>query len=180
MMTCSPRSVRHVRKCINFNVLALLSLVSVLAHPRIHIYSDHSPLCFTYFEWFPLSLSPLTCSMIPWVLPAEQYWAVLLRAVHQLCLSASVRWPTACAHTKNHMDAPRPVAMKRYSGRTGWMWMGWFGWGAYLGGPMRALEGCMSFSEPARDQLCSIQRHGMRGCLPARWGGQWLAGVWRA
>jgi hypothetical protein len=30
------------------------------------------------------------------------------------------------------------------------MWMGWFGWGAYLGGPMRALEGCMMDVEPTR------------------------------
>jgi hypothetical protein len=28
------------------------------------------------------------------------------------------------------------------------MWMGWFGCGAYLGGPIRALDGCMMVSEP--------------------------------
>lgn len=85
-----------------------------------------------------------TCrSVIPWVLPAQKGGAVLLRAVHQLPLSASALLRTNPQHTKNHIDAPRPVAMNRYSGRTGWMWMGWFGCGGYLGGPMRESVGCI-------------------------------------
>ena len=38
------------------------------------------------------------------------------------------------------MEAPRPVAMKRYSGRTGWTWMGWLAMLGYLGGPMVTMS----------------------------------------
>ena len=42
--------------------------------------------------------------------------------------------------------------MKRYSGRTGWMWMGWFGRGGYLGGPILAKVRCMVKKSLRADQ----------------------------
>jgi hypothetical protein len=65
--------------------------------------SDHRSSCS-----FPFS-SP--CSVVPRVLPAEQSRTVLLRTVHQLPLLAHAQSTQALQRTKNHMEAPRPVAM---------------------------------------------------------------------
>jgi hypothetical protein len=61
----------------------------------------------------PSSLPPAASSMVPRVLPAQERGAVLLRAVHQLAWSAGRPRGQAAARTKNHMEAPRAVDMKR-------------------------------------------------------------------
>ena len=67
--------------------------------------------------------------------------------------------------------------MNRYSGRTGWMWMGWFGICAYLGGPMRASVGCMVFVSLGTCQHRGMSALSGRGVVPASCVVQWPVDV---
>lgn len=61
--------------------------------------------------------------MVPRVLQAKKSRAVLLHAVEQLFTASahdSFLFLKEFLRTKNHMEAPRPVAKKRYIGRAGW------------------------------------------------------------
>lgn len=64
--------------------------------------------------------------------------------------------------------------MNRYSGLTGWMWMGWFGCGAYLGGPMRERVGCIVSGEPVEVSILMPALESVALRLPAASGVQWL------
>jgi hypothetical protein len=57
--------------------------------------------------------------------------------------------------------------------------MGWFGCGAYLGGPMRARVGCIVSVEPAQLSVSVLAFSIKRCLLPALSGVQWLVDVFR-
>ncbi len=127
----------------------ILCVIFLACDPSFCMYNDANqnfPLFASIL--LPPSILLILHLVVPGVPPAEQNRAVLFRAVHQLPSLASSDMCRDCTHTKNHMEAPRPVAMNLYKGRTGWILMGWFGISAYLGGPILRSVGCMVNVEP--------------------------------
>lgn len=82
------------------------------AHPSAYVQCSFQDLPNSYQLLILVAAAvAILPSVVPGVLPAEQGRAVLLRAVHQLPLLAQVQPVRASRRTKNHMEAPRPVAM---------------------------------------------------------------------
>ena len=97
-----------------FDRLQLVIWTEMLAqpYPRSPL-PPRPPMSHSLFPW-PSICTVAPSSMVPRVLPAHQSGAVLLRAVHQLGIGVSSGTvATRRIRTKNHMEAPRPVAMKR-------------------------------------------------------------------